>query len=95
MKFLIITPPAILFKITKRSIEDYKALGPFQNLDVGLLLNEAYGHTFTASTNSKCFRTHHGKNHEPKNCAKYGPDKGHKLGPPCVLYRCWHQQVTQ
>ena len=39
LKFLLLAPPAFLFKI--------KPQNPFQNLNVDLLMNEAYGHTFS------------------------------------------------
>ena len=93
LKFLIITPPAILLKITKRQIEDYKALGPFQNLDVGLLLNEAYGHGFSSSTESGCWTHIHSKQHEPKGCTNWIPGPG-KMDT-CELWLCGHQSVTQ
>ena len=86
MKFLIITPPAILLRVTKRSIEDFKALGPFQNLDVGLLLNEAYGHTFTKKYQGLCFNTYsHGCWHEPKSCLNW---KTGGKEPTCLSWQC-------
>ena len=36
LKFLLLTPPFFFFRI--------KTTGPFQNLDVDLILQEAYGH---------------------------------------------------
>ena len=72
LKFLILAPPAFLFKI--------KLPSPFQNGNVDLLLNEAYGHTFRVRAQyGSCFRNIHRKFHESESCVKWvrsGNDPG-------------------
>ena len=81
LKFLLLAPPAFLFKIKLQS--------PFQNLNVNSLLNEAYGHTYTSS--SSCGPS--GGHWHDSICIQWadtpgGPDKG---GATCKTYSCQNQ----